>query len=121
MVYLFPAGCTDELELVDGGYGCLIRVEVGRGLGKRLGQGDNLEKWYFSTLTASERRVLVTVCVVEAVACSDALPNYCRRLFETTGSAMTAGGSRDERIILEGLSGSCNFMDGDTDSNEENI
>ena len=49
----------------------------------------------------------------------DVRPDYRLHLFEKTGLAMTADGSRDDRITLEGVSGPYILMDGATTSDEE--
>ena len=65
--------------------------------------GDNVERWESNKLTASGRRVLITQWVGEAAKQIDSDIRYRRRLFEKTGLAMTADGSDDNLINLEGV------------------
>ena len=84
-----------------------------------LGHGENLQKWECNAHTASERRVLITKWVEEATERIDNLPYrhadgrtsredtgvpplYRHCLFEKTGTAMTADGTGDDKISLEG-------------------
>ena len=116
-----PARCTDEVQPIDAGYGRLVEVYTGQALDEWLGHGKNLQKWECNALTASERRVLITNWVGEATERIDKLsygqargrtssredtgvrPLYRHRLFEKTGTAMTADGTGDDKISLEGL------------------
>ena len=116
-----PARCTDEVQPIDAGYGRLVEVYTGQALDEWLGHGKNLQKWECNALTASERRVLITNWVGEAtervnkLPCGQARgrtsqredtgvpPLYRHRLFEKTGTAMTADGTGDDKISLEGL------------------
>ena len=110
LVWHYPGGCTDALQPIDAGLGALIKVEVGRQLDIWLENGDNVERWESNALTASDRRVLLTKWVATAVDIVDNRPNYRFRLFEKTGSLMTADGTCDERINLGGLTEPLAFM-----------
>ena len=110
LVWHYPGGCTDALQPIDAGLGALIKVEVGKQLDIWLENGDNLKRWKSNALTASDRRVLLTRWVATAVDIVDNRPNYRFRLFEKTGSFMTADGTCDERINLEGLTEPLAFM-----------
>ena len=120
LLWHLPAGCTDEVQPIDAGYGRLLKVYTGQALDEWLGHGENLQKWECNALTASERRVLITKWVGEATERIDKLPYhhedgrtsredtgvpplYRHRLFEKTGTAMTADGTGDDKISLEGL------------------
>ena len=103
LVWYYPGGCTDALQPIDAGLGALIKVEVGKQLDIWLENGDNLERWESNALTASDRRVLLTKWVATAVDIVDNRPNYRFCLFEETGGLMTADGTCDDRINLEGL------------------
>ena len=72
-------------------------------------------KWDTNKLYASDRRILLTHWVGDAVAkvYSDQL--YRRRLFEKTGYAMTPDGTDDNSINLEGLDGPHTFMEANND------
>ena len=75
----------------------------------------DVERWESNKLTALDRRVLITQWVGEAAKQIDSDIRYHRRLFEKTGLAMTADGSDDNLINLEGVEqGTYSFMDVDT-------
>ncbi|CAM9606513.1 unnamed protein product, partial [Pylaiella littoralis] len=82
---------------------------------KWLLEGDHVELWESNKLTASQRRILITQWVGEAAKKIDVDMGveYRRRLFEKTGLAMTADGSDDDLINLEGVEGVFSFMDMD--------
>ena len=115
LLWLLPPKCTDEVQPVDAGYGRLFKVLAGKSLDAWLLNGDNVERWESNKLTASDRRVLITQWVGEAAKQIDSDIRYRRRLFEKTGLAMTADGSDDNLINLEGVEqGTYSFMDVDT-------
>ncbi|CAB1107407.1 unnamed protein product [Ectocarpus sp. CCAP 1310/34] len=82
----------------------------GGAAGQVAGRGDNLQKREANALTCSERRVLFTSWVAQATEEIDKDEQYRFRLFEKTGCGMTADGSGDDKINLEGLS-TYSFMD----------
>ena len=115
LLWLLPPKCTDEVQLVDAGYGKLFKVYVGKALDAWLLNGDNVEKGESNKLTASDRRILITQWTGEAAKHIDRDIRYRRRLFEKTGLAMTADGSDDNLINLQGVEqGTYSFMDVDT-------
>ena len=115
LLWLLPPKCTDEVQPVDAGYGKLFKVYVGNALDAWLLNGDNVEKWESNKLTASDRRILITQWTGEAAKQIDRNIRYRRRLFEKTGLAMTADGSDDNLINLQGVEqGTYSFMDVDT-------
>ena len=100
---------------MDAGYGKLFKVYVGKALDAWLLNGDNVEKWESNKLTASDRRFLITQWTGEAAKQIDRDIRYSRRLFEKTGLAMTADGSDDNLINLQGVEqGTYSFMDVDS-------
>ena len=111
-MWLYPGGCRGALQPVDAGLGAFIKVEVGKQLDLPwLDNGENLERWEINALNESDRRVLLTKWVATAV---NTVYNRagCRcRLFENTGSLMTADGTGDVRINLEGLTEPLAFTD----------
>lgn len=62
---------------------------------------------------------MLTQWVGASVAEIGALPNYRNRLLEKTGTAMTADGSGNDRITLEGLEEAYTFMDVESDGGNE--
>ena len=86
---------------------------MGKALEALLEKGENVETWDTNKLSALDRRVLLTHWVGEAVAQVDSDQKYRRRLFEKTGLAMTADGTDDDLINLEGHDGPYTFMDAD--------
>ena len=114
-----PAECTDEVQPVDAGAGRFLKVEIGRRLDMWLEQSDNLERWESKSLTASDRRVLMTQWMGEATQLLNSRQEYRFRLFEKCGMAMTVDGSGDEKITLEGLEKPYTFADGEDSSEDE--
>ena len=110
---LLPPGCKDEVQSADSGYGRLVKLRVGKGLEAWYEEGDNVEKWETNKLSSSDRRVLPTPWVGEVVAKLDSDQLYRRRLFEKTGHAMTADGTDDNLVNLEGVDGPYIFTNGD--------
>ena len=114
LLWLLSPKCTDEVQPVDAGSGKLFKVYVGKALDAWLLNGDNVEKWESNKLTASDRRILITQWTGEAAKQIDRDIRYRRRLFEKTGLAMTADGSDDNLINLQGVEqGTYSFMDVD--------
>ncbi|CAB1103677.1 unnamed protein product [Ectocarpus sp. CCAP 1310/34] len=88
--------CTDEVQPVDAGAGRFLKVEVGRQMDIWVEQSDNLERWETASLTASDRRVLITQWMGAAMARLNSQQAYRHRLFEKCGMAMTVDGSGDD-------------------------
>ncbi|CAB1099646.1 unnamed protein product [Ectocarpus sp. CCAP 1310/34] len=114
-----PSVCTDEVQPVDAGAGRFLKVEVGRQLDMWLEQSDNLERWETASLTASDRRVLITQWMGAAMARLNSQQAYRYRLFKKCGMAMTGDGSGDDRITLEGLDKPYTFADDEDSSDDE--
>lgn len=112
LLWLLPTKCTDEVQPVDAGYGRLFGVNVGKELDVFLLEGDNVERWESNKLTASDRRILLTQWIGRAAKKIDSDMRYRRHLFKKTGLAMTADGTDDDLINLEGVpKGTYSFMD----------
>ena len=108
------------MQTVDAGRRGLVKLEVGKAL----------KAWYmrqrgkvgYNKLFPSDRRVLLTHWVGEAVAKVDSDKLYRRRLFERIGVAMTADCTDDNLINLEGLDGSYTLMNaGDGREPRDNV
>ncbi|CAB1113127.1 unnamed protein product [Ectocarpus sp. CCAP 1310/34] len=96
-----PSECTDEMDIW-------------------LEQSHNLERWETASLTASDRRVLITQWMGAAMARLNRQQTYRYRIFEKCGMAMTVDGSGDDRITLEGLDKPYTFAnDEDSSSDDE--
>ncbi|CAB1106479.1 unnamed protein product [Ectocarpus sp. CCAP 1310/34] len=117
IAWLGPAECTDEVQPVDAGAGRFLKMEVGNEMDRWLDQADNIERWETASLTASDRRVLITQWTGAAMAKLNSNQGYRHRLFEKCGMAMTVDGSGDDRITLEGLDQPYTFAN-DEDSSE---
>ena len=55
-----PKNCTSEVQPTDAGLGRDFKREIGEQLAQWLENEDNLEKWESSSLSASDRRILLT-------------------------------------------------------------
>ncbi|CAB1107186.1 unnamed protein product [Ectocarpus sp. CCAP 1310/34] len=95
-----PSECTDEID-------------------KWLEQSANLERWETASLTASDRRVLITQWMGAAMARLNSQQAYRYRLFEKCGMAMTVDGSGDDRITLAGLDKPYTFANDEDSSDDE--
>ena len=84
-----------------------------------LHYGENLAKRDSNQLPASERRVLLTRSVADAVEAIEERQKYRFRLHEIPGTAMTTDGSGQENITLEGFSAPYCLMDGEDHSGPE--
>ena len=56
------------MQSVDAGYRRLVKVRVEKALEAWYEEGDNVEKWDTNKLPASDRRILLTHLVGDAVA-----------------------------------------------------
>jgi len=107
------AGCTDEIQVVDDGFGALIKFYAQEVSDEWLMVDKNWEEWTKTSLSASRRRVLLTHWYGEG---------YCRacdkydfeKHFINVGSGLTADGSDDDKIKLQGLA-EFSFVDADAD------
>ena len=82
LLWLLPPGCTEEVQPVDAGFGRLVKLEVEKALEAWLEKGDNVGTWDTNKLFASDRRILLTHWVGDAVAKVDSDQLYRRRLRE---------------------------------------
>ena len=97
-----PPNKTDQVQPVDRGVGRQIKIYVGQEMDEWMEDEGNLEKWESNTLTASDRRILLANWYYRACvkACKG---NAKRRYFEKAGALLTADGSDDNLISLEGV------------------
>lgn len=101
--WVVPAGCTDEVQAIDVGYGRLLKIYVSQQPNEWLEHGDNLKTWECNGLTTPEQRIQITRWVGASIDSINASAIYRHSLFEKTGKGMTAGGTGDEKITPESL------------------
>ena len=111
-----PAGCTNETQPRDAGYGRLFKVRVGKDPRRMAAERSPCGVVESKTLTESQRRILIIQWVGEAAKKIDVVKGveYRRCLFEKTDFAITADGSDDNLINVEGMQGKFSFKDGDS-------
>jgi hypothetical protein len=63
LVWNLQPGTTDITQPVDSGYGRAVKRLIGVKLAQWLENDDNLEKWETGKITASDRRILLTIWV----------------------------------------------------------
>ncbi|CAB1096599.1 unnamed protein product [Ectocarpus sp. CCAP 1310/34] len=108
-----PSECTDEVQPVDAGAGRFLKVEVGRQMDIWLEQSDNLERWETASLTASDRRVLITQWMGAAMARLNSHLAYRYRLFENDDEqGLENGNDEPEGRAEEGDGGRETLMEG---------
>ena len=96
-----PPNETDQVQPVDRGLGRQVKVYLGQLMDEWLDMDENLAKWEDNTLTASDRRILLGTCYYKAV--NRALEGEAKwKYFQHAGALLTADGSDDELIKLEG-------------------
>eukprot|EP00966_Prymnesium_polylepis_P303653 7014418-Prymnesium_polylepis.2 len=99
---MLPPGKTDQVQPVDRGMGRQIKCYMGQEEDAWLEDDTNLEKWEDNKLTASDRRILIATWFF--VSCKRAFEGVAKRkYFEHAGALMTADGSDDDKIKLEGV------------------
>jgi hypothetical protein len=97
-----PPGKTDQVQPVDRGKGRQIKIYMGQEEDKWLEDDDNLTKWEDNRLTASDRRILIGTWFFRA--CMRAAAGTAKRkYFDHSGALMTADGTDDDLIKLEGV------------------
>ena len=100
-------GATDIWQPPDGGYAATLKALIKQQFFDWLDDDENIEKWYDekSHITASEKRILITHWAGNAYRklCDSRYDNFRWRLFEKTGSLITADGSEDAKVYAEGL------------------
>ena len=95
------AGCTDEIQVVDAGFGALVKRLAEQVQTEWFDVDENWAEWTASTLSASRRRVLMTIWYGEAYRRACASYDFCS-VFNRTGNNLTADGSDDKLIKLQG-------------------
>ena len=101
-VWNLLTGCTDEIQVVDAGFGALTKRKTEEVQQEWLQDDVHWEEWTGKNLSASRRRVLCTHWYGEGY--QRACENYdFPSVFDRTGSNLTADGSNDNKIKLQGL------------------
>ena len=96
-----PPNETDQVQPVDRGLGQHVKLYLGRNLDEWLEDDENIAKWEDGKLTASDRRILLANWYYKAV--KQALQGEAKlKYFRHAGALMTADGTDDELIKLEG-------------------
>ena len=101
-VWNLLAQCTDEIQVVDAGFGALVKRFTEDVQMEWLQDEVNWAEWTGPNLSASRRRVLLTLWYGEGYerACN----SYdFEKVFDRCGSNLTANGSGDSLIKLQGL------------------
>ena len=107
-----PKNLTDSWQMVDAGYGKMLKVLSKNEQQLWLEKDENIDKWLGITdekLTAKECRILITQWVGEAhIKLQDGKYDRFRRFcFERTGGLITVDGSGDDLIKPEGMLDYC--------------
>ena len=102
-VCYLPPSVTEAIQPIDAGFGRSLRCGVGRRLDSWLMEESNLELWE-AGMTASQRRVLISNIVAEAMKEALADDKMRAGCFERTGCLLTLDGSGDEKIRPQGCS-----------------
>ena len=96
------AGCTDEIQVVDAGFGALVKRHTEDVQMDWLQVDANWEEWTGANLTASRRRILITQWYGEGYERACESFDFCK-VFNRTGGNLSADGSNDDLIKLQGL------------------
>ena len=102
--FLTPPETTDLTQPVDGGLGRLEKFLIGKECEEWLEEGENLEQWENGTITASQKRILITKWVGNAWDITFKSGKYePDKFFEHTGCLLTLDGSEDDKVKIQGL------------------
>ena len=96
------AGCTDEIQVVDAGFGALIKRCTDEVTQEWFTDDKNWAEWTGPNLSARRKRILTTHWYgggYERACCQYNFP----ATFNRTGSNLTADGSGDDMLKLQGL------------------
>ena len=96
------AGCTDEIQVVDAGFGALTKRCTEDVQMEWLQCNRNWAEWTGPNLSASRKRVLCTLWYGEGYERACDLYNF-EAVFDRTGGSLAPDGSMDSCIKLQGL------------------
>jgi hypothetical protein len=126
-VHLLPGGVTDLLQLIDAGFGYIVKFYLGEFHSDWMCEGDNLVRWS-TGMEMWERRAHITHMLHMAYAKACAEFNF-EKVARKLGMCMTINGQDDDFICLQGLGhvsfcdaygGSPGVSDNDEDSGSDN-
>ena len=96
-----PPNETYQVQPIDRGLGRHIKIYIGQQMDEWMDVDENLDKWESNSLTASDRRILLANWYFKAT--NKALEGEAKRkYFEHAGGLITADGTDDDLIKLEG-------------------
>lgn len=90
------------LAPVENGLGAYVKYKISQLQEDWLENDSNMDKWEANLLTASERRVLIVKWAAIAVEAAYSRREMLWKYFEGAGALMTADGTCDDKIKLEG-------------------
>jgi hypothetical protein len=103
LLWYLPPNETDALQAVDAGYGQQVKERMRMLQDLWLADDDNYDGWISGSLTARDRRVLLTHWFAEALDQVNAREETIRRYHEKVGNLMSITGEDDDKIRPEGL------------------
>ena len=109
------ANNTDEIQVVDAGFGKLVKFETEEIVTDWLKDDTNFEEWQGGRMSASRKRILMTHWYAAGYERACARFDFVS-VFERTGSNLSADGSTDSCIKLQGLD---QFSFSDADLNRD--
>ena len=101
-VWNLLASCTDEMQVVDAGFGACVKRHADNVIEEWLDTDANWDEWTEQNLTASRKRVLLTHWYGEAYERACISYDFVK-VFNSCGSNLTADGSEDQLVKLQGL------------------
>jgi len=111
-----PEGCTEQCAGVDRGYGKHVKHEFGNMQDDWCEENEENYQWREEgRLSASDRRILASHWLAKAVKKVNENLAALEKYLGHAGLLMTADGSDDELIKLEGHVGKYEFMHADGD------
>lgn len=111
-VWNLLAQCTDEIQVVDAGFGALIKRHTEEVQMEWLQIEENWAEWTGSDMSASRRRILSTLWYGEGYERACMAFDFVK-VFNRTGGNLTADGSGDSDIKLQGMDAPLEFSEED--------
>ena len=98
-VWNLLANNTDEIQVVDAGFGKLIKTEAEAVADEWLQVEENWAEWTGPRISASRKRIIMTKWYGEGYERACAQYDFVAA-FDKTGSNLSANGEDDEKIAL---------------------